>query len=102
MESPTARYVARRATLLRFVSKSTSDGANATDETVGTGLPDGPMASQVVSGGSGWAWVEAGGVWTRPGKLPWRRELAGEWSLGGAGSKDVWAVGAHGMMLHRK
>ncbi len=68
-------------------------------------LPSAPdrRAFRVWSGGDGWAWVSADGLWVRRGKPGWSRDLPANLhvKVGGSGAKDVWAVGAKGLVLHR-
>jgi len=85
------------------VARSTDGGATWVDETVGKIAVDRRISS-VASVGHGWAWVFAGDeVWGRHGKVPWVRELVGEAvsAIGGRDEKEVWAVGARGLVLRR-
>lgn len=86
----------------RRIGHSLNEGVTWSAESLGSPSTNRRMWG-VWSGGHGWAWVMADGLWVRPGKLPWVRDLPASVSvrLGGAGAKDVWAVGENGLLLHR-
>jgi hypothetical protein len=57
------------------------------------------------SAGHGFAWVAGAGISARLGKVPWVNEVDREVSLRGvwgSSRKDIWAVGAGGLVLHRR